>query len=195
MFTRRSPSGLQLYSLENSDGRIGFQSFDETVDSAIRESRVAHFQNFHVLVQFYSFEQPANDNDQRNPLVETAKGQMKSEGHLPAELIIAQVDVVEANFDELTIVVFQFLNRLLYIRRIGRLESQCFGHGTFGDAVPSESDFAFVEERRVVLILVHHRMESQNSCNESQKRNKQTKHRHVKPIKISASRLENMFLH
>jgi hypothetical protein len=170
VFTHRSRSGRHIYSLEDSDGRIGFQSFDKTVDRAVRESRVAHFQNFHVLVQFHSFEQPANDNDRRNSLVETAKGQIKSGGHLPAELIIAQVDVVEADFDELTIVVFQFFNRLLYIRRIGRLESQRFGHGTFGDAVPSESDFAFVEERRVVLILVHHRMESQNSCNESEKK-------------------------
>ena len=82
----------------------------------------------------------------------------------PVELVVCQSDVVETEFDRFAIVVVDFENRLFRVGGVWRLERKSLWLRCFGHAIPAETHFALVEERGVVLVLIHHRVESKNSC-------------------------------
>ena len=89
----------------------------------------------------------------------------------PAELIVGDVDVVEADLDELAVVVVDLEDRLFRVGGVGWLERQRLGLRRFCDAVPAQSHHLFVEKRCMVLVLVHHRVETQNGCNNNNNNN------------------------
>lgn len=73
-------------------------------------------------------------------------------------------NVVQVQFDEFRVVVLYSLYGLLdvcVIWRILRVDFLCL---MFGDAIPAEADrLTFVQQRCVILILIHHRVETKNS--------------------------------
>lgn len=74
------------------------------------------------------------------------------------------LNVVQVKLDEFRVVVLDAFDRLLDVRIVWRILRENLLGGVLGDAVPAHADrLALVQQRRVILVLVHHGVEAQDS--------------------------------
>lgn len=74
-------------------------------------------------------------------------------------------NIIPVQVLEVVIVLFDHLDTELYIGIIWGFRGEDFGLWRFRDAVPTKTQgLSFVQQTRVVLILIHHWMESKNCC-------------------------------
>lgn len=77
----------------------------------------------------------------------------------------AHPDVVKVEVLAVGVIILEFLDAVLNVCVIGGLNRQRLELGGLGDAAPTHTERpALVQQRRVVLFLVHHGVETQNGC-------------------------------
>lgn len=80
-------------------------------------------------------------------------------------IFLPHPDVVEVEVLAVNVIVLDFLNAVLHICVIGWLNRQRLELGGLGNAAPTHAERpALVEQRRVVLLLVHHGVETEDGC-------------------------------